>query len=204
MSRAEQQQLEMTTDISMLVRTLQANGTIAFIGSRASDESDLDTFLAIELLNGQLRANVKLGGRDVHSFIGGSGLNDGKVHAIRILPPREQHHGLRGRQVGLHRRDRAPVPTSALGHFVLRGRYAGGDQGETAGEDIPYRRPSAARTDVQQRRLLDGYVLQGHHSRPAHQWNARPLLAGASQRGRFEVVRPHYGAGRSAQWNSFR
>uniref|UniRef100_A0A914V507 Uncharacterized protein n=1 Tax=Plectus sambesii TaxID=2011161 RepID=A0A914V507_9BILA len=85
MSRPEQQEVERTTDISMLVRTLRANGTIAFLGSPASDDSDLDTFLAIELLDGQLRVNVKLGGRDVHSFIGGSRIHDGLVHEIRLL-----------------------------------------------------------------------------------------------------------------------
>lgn len=75
----------MTTDISMLVRTRQANGTIAYVGSRASSDSDLETFLAIELVDGQLKANVKLGGRDVHSFVGGSGIHNGVAHEIRLL-----------------------------------------------------------------------------------------------------------------------
>lgn len=84
MTSSEKQSVEMNVEISMLLRTTASQGQLMYIGSPASLNSDLETFIAVELTGGRIRSNVKLG-QKVQLFTGGPIISNGNFHLFSIV-----------------------------------------------------------------------------------------------------------------------
>uniref|UniRef100_A0A914ED71 Protein crumbs n=1 Tax=Acrobeloides nanus TaxID=290746 RepID=A0A914ED71_9BILA len=82
-SKEEASVVRQFTDLSFLVRTNAENGPIMYLGENGND--DVGTFLSVEVLNGKLKVNTRLGGKNVMSKASENKINDNTPHLVQIM-----------------------------------------------------------------------------------------------------------------------